>query len=59
MADKQNTPCKGCEDRVPGCHGGCDKFKAFREDLDRRKQERLDVINRESIVEDFIKKRRR
>ena len=25
------SPCKGCEDRVVGCHGGCERYKDFRE----------------------------
>ena len=37
-------PCKGCSERHEGCHGHCDKYKAFREWLDgvnaaRRREE--------------------
>lgn len=28
-------PCKDCPDRHVGCQGECDKYKAFREDLDK------------------------
>ena len=25
------APCKGCEKRAPGCHGPCERYKAFKE----------------------------
>lgn len=28
------APCKGCEERRPGCHGECDLYKTFRAALD-------------------------
>ena len=28
--------CYGCEDRVVGCHSFCDKYKQFREYLDKK-----------------------
>lgn len=33
-------PCKGCTDRVPDpkCHGTCEKYKAWREELDKRNE---------------------
>lgn len=29
-----NSPCHGCEERSPGCHDRCGRFKQFREELD-------------------------
>lgn len=26
-----NPPCKDCPDRTVGCHAGCEKYKAFRD----------------------------
>ena len=23
------SPCKGCPDRYPGCHGSCEKYKEW------------------------------
>lgn len=31
---KPKTPCYGCADRTVTCHGGCGRYKAFREQLD-------------------------
>lgn len=24
-----NAPCKGCQDRALGCHGCCERYRAF------------------------------
>lgn len=29
------APCMGCEEKHPGCHGGCDRYKEYREGLSR------------------------
>lgn len=29
MMPNPNSPCKDCENRVVGCHGKCEKYKAF------------------------------
>ena len=29
------SPCKGCENRVSGCHSGCDAYAEFRETRDK------------------------
>ena len=31
------SPCKGCGDRTPGCHGSCKAYKEWAED-DRQKR---------------------
>ena len=31
------TPCKDCPKRKPYCHGKCDDYKKWREDLGKRK----------------------
>lgn len=28
------TPCKDCQDRFVGCHSQCDKYSAFRKQVD-------------------------
>lgn len=33
------APCKDCAERHEGCHGECEKYKAFRESIDRRTEE--------------------
>lgn len=45
------SPCKGCPDRSPGCHSGCEKYADFRAECDayiearRRKHEYNDYID--------------
>ena len=33
------APCKDCEDRHEGCHTECDKYKEYKAELDKRKEE--------------------
>lgn len=30
------APCKDCSDRHVGCHGDCEKYKAYRSDLESK-----------------------
>lgn len=32
------VPCKGCEERHEACHGTCERYKAWRAELDRIKE---------------------
>lgn len=32
------TPCMTCKHRELGCHGKCDDYKAYKEELDRIKK---------------------
>lgn len=34
----KTPPCKGCESREVGCHGRCEKYKAFRKQHDAIKE---------------------
>lgn len=54
------TSCKDCENRFPGCHSQCEKYKAERAEYDKRKakydrergidyglyQQRTDAVNK-------------
>lgn len=35
---RYTPPCKGCEDRIIGCHAVCEKYQDFRKKLDDLKQ---------------------
>lgn len=35
------TPCWGCGDREPGCHGKCAAYHAYRSDLEAAAAQRL------------------
>ena len=32
------APCKGCKDRVTGCHSKCDRYKDFQVENERIKE---------------------
>ena len=32
-SSRNQAPCQNCEDRFVGCHGQCEKYKAFKENL--------------------------
>lgn len=36
-------PCKGCEERQIGCHSTCERYKAFRADLDEQNAKRAEI----------------
>lgn len=42
LITNNEAPCKGCEERVVGCHGSCERYSAFRkkcnEDIAKRKE---------------------
>jgi hypothetical protein len=31
---RELPPCKDCPDRIPGCHGSCDRYKEWKQRLD-------------------------
>lgn len=38
-------PCKNCGDRFIGCHGKCEKYKAWRAEYDEiNKKRNLDIL---------------
>lgn len=60
------TPCKGCEDRKVGCHSSCEKYKAYREIIDKGEAEKkrkiimnewsMDKARKSAKVRDSLKK---
>jgi hypothetical protein len=48
---RSRTPCFNCPDRVPGCHGQCEKYLQWKRDIGSftedekraRKQDRLEM----------------
>jgi hypothetical protein len=37
--NKVTFSCMGCQERFPGCHGTCAKYKKERTEYDKRKEE--------------------
>ena len=48
------TPCYVCQERHPGCHAGCEKYKAWSEAHQTKKQKRYRAFEAERKLDDFI-----
>lgn len=50
--------CKGCEERYEGCHSQCERYKAFRKELeDKNRRKRLENEARYSLIEQAQKRK--
>ena len=50
--------CKGCAERHEGCHSGCERYKAFRKELDdKNRRKRLENAARNSLIEQAKKRK--
>lgn len=38
-------PCKGCEDRIIGCHATCERYMVWKEGLDLERELRKEQSN--------------
>lgn len=47
------APCLNCPDRKVGCRIDCERYAAFREQLDAKKREMDKVRNRNKLINDF------
>lgn len=53
------TPCKGCEDRVVGCHSVCDKYITWKAKRDEIKKEMTKIAMHEQEQNDIEKSRKK
>ena len=53
---KESVPCKGCQDREVGCHGKCEKYKAYHELLIEDRKKRVSIYAPEQIHENYCRK---
>lgn len=58
MANKL-PPCKGCEDRVIGCHSVCDKYITWKAERDKLKKELTKIAMQEQEQNDIEKSRKK
>lgn len=58
MANKL-PPCKGCEDRVIGCHSVCDKYITWKAQRDELKKELTKIAMQEQEQNDIEKSRKK
>lgn len=47
---REKPPCKDCPDRVPGCHGSCDRYKEWKQRLDELNKARKEYENKRNLV---------
>ena len=40
------SPCKGCEDRRPACHGQCEKYISWKSTVDEINKRRREYNNK-------------
>lgn len=53
-----DSGCKGCEERHEGCHSGCERYKAFRKELDEKNErKRLENAAINSLIEQAQKRK--
>ena len=54
---ERNAPCKGCVDRFVGCHSGCERYAAFKEQNDKERNIRTEYIKQNDMLADIRRKR--
>lgn len=52
------APCKDCPDRVVGCHGKCEKYQAYRVEVDELKLERAKKNYEHDPVNAYLRTRK-
>jgi hypothetical protein len=50
---KNKNHCKDCTDRHINCHSTCERYKAWREELDKRNEKIREVKNRENDIRNY------
>ena len=58
MANKL-PPCKGCEDRVIGCHSVCERYNTWKAERDEIKKELTKIAMQEQEQNDIEKSRKK
>lgn len=53
------SPCMDCPDRVVGCHGRCERYKAFQAEREKEYARRHDQYVMDIPTADFERKTRR
>lgn len=53
------VPCMNCEERKMNCHSNCEKYKAFKDGLEKRRIERNRQNEIDNVIRDLRDKRLR
>lgn len=51
---RDTPPCKVCEERYPGCHDKCEKYKEWKANLEKVNEERRKYNQRAAIFSKII-----
>ena len=54
-----SCPCRGCEDRVMGCHTVCLKYQIFKQGKDEERKKRNEYKKIESLQRDITNEARK
>lgn len=54
---RSTPPCKGCEERVVGCHSVCEKYKDWKTDELKRMEYANNVYVTEKVANDYVVKK--
>lgn len=58
MTNRLHSPCKDCPDRVVGCHGKCEKYKAYRVEVDKLRVARAEKSYEHDPVNCYLRTRK-
>lgn len=48
-----NNPCRDCEERYEGCHGGCERYIAWKDGVNERKNSIYQARKGEALASSF------
>lgn len=51
---RPTSPCKECEEREVGCHGRCEKYQAYRSELDKVTQVIREQKEAEAVTDGYV-----
>lgn len=47
-------PCRNCKERRQGCHAECEKYSAWRTELQADKETAIKTLEKDAILNDFV-----
>lgn len=48
------SPCLGCGERSYNCWSACDRYKAYKKELDEFKAQEKHIKNKEKVYADYV-----
>ena len=55
---KPIAPCVDCQDRTPGCHGSCERYKSWLGPIVEARENRKSIMAKNKLTADFLKRSR-